>query len=134
ATDDAVFAVPAARLGLGYDPRGVERFVRVFGVPLTRELLYLAQRVPARRLYDLGCISRLSGRQELEATVGEVVGQLVGNAPLTLKAAKLAIRATADASLADQALQAALAADASLDYQEGRAAFLEKRAPHFVGR
>ncbi len=47
AADNAFFAVPAARLGLGYDPRGIKRFLRVFGASATCELIFTAERLPA---------------------------------------------------------------------------------------
>ena len=42
ASQNAFFAVPAGRLGLGYDPRGIKRMLRVYG-PLTPEILFTAQ-------------------------------------------------------------------------------------------
>ena len=57
AADNAFFAVPAARLGLGYDPRGIKRFLRVFGASATCELIFTAERLPAQRAYQLGTVS-----------------------------------------------------------------------------
>ena len=59
AADNAFFAVPAARLGLGYDPRGIKRFLRVFGASATCELIFTAERLPAQRAYQLGTVSAL---------------------------------------------------------------------------
>jgi enoyl-CoA hydratase len=138
AADDAFFAVPAARLGLGYDVRGVARFLRVCGVRATRELLYTAQRMPASRAHQLGMVHTLAPAAQLEQQSYALARAIAANAPLTVRAAKVAIRAHtgADGSAAgllELAHSLASAADASADYAEGRQAFAEKRAPRFNG-
>jgi enoyl-CoA hydratase/carnithine racemase len=134
AADDAFFAVPAAKLGLGYDPRGVARFIRVFGANNTRALLYTADRLPASRAHALGAVHALAPAAGLEESVDALARRIAANAPLTIKAAKLAIRALTvdrDAVLLTQAEALASAADGSADYVEGRRAFAEKRSPRF---
>ena len=138
AADDAFFAVPAARLGLGYDVRGVARFLRVWGVRATRELLYTAQRMPAARAHQLGMVQTLAPAPQLEQQGYALARTIVANAPLTVQAAKVAIRAHTGAAgspagLLERAQLLAGAADASADYAEGRQAFAEKRAPRFNG-
>ncbi len=135
AADDAFFAVPAARLGLGYDPRGIKRFIRVFGAGATRQVLFTADRLPAMRAHMLGAVHVLAPASEVEARAVALAKQIAGNAPLTIKAAKAAISAiTSDNSdLLAQAEAFYAAADASADYAEGRKAFAEKRPPVFTG-
>jgi enoyl-CoA hydratase/carnithine racemase len=135
AADDAFFAVPAARLGLGYDPRGIARFIRVFGAGATRQVLFTADRLPAARAHALGAVHVIAPKAEIEAQAIELSRKIAGNAPLTIKAAKAAIRAltTSNADLLAEAQEFYAAADASADYAEGRKAFVEKRPPHFTG-
>jgi enoyl-CoA hydratase/carnithine racemase len=62
---------------------------------------------------------------------------IAAGAPLTLRAAKAAIRAAGrlpGAPSHEQCEAVATACFDSEDYMEGRAAFLEKRAPRFSGR
>ena len=136
AAEDAFFGVPAARLGLGYDPRGVERFLRVFGLSATRALLYTAARLPASRAHALGAVHAVAPGAEVGAATADLVRRIAGNAPLTLRAGKTALRALTvkrDAGLLEQAHAQARAADVSSDYREGRRAFAEKRVPNFAG-
>ena len=46
--EDAVFAVPAARLGLGYHAAGLEKLVSVVGQAAAREIFFTARRFDAR--------------------------------------------------------------------------------------
>jgi enoyl-CoA hydratase len=135
AADDAFFAVPAARLGLGYDPRGIKRFLRVFGAGATRELIFTAERLSAQRACELGAVSIIVPAAEIERIAAQWTGRIAANAPLTIKAAKAAIRAhlVGDAELLVEAERLYAAADASADYLEGRRAFSEKRMPRFTG-
>ena len=135
AAEDSFFAVPAAKLGLGYDPRGIARFIRVFGAGTTRQVLFTADRLPATRAYALGAVHTVAPKAEVEAATFTLARQIAGNAPLTITAAKAAISAiTSDNSnLLARAEALYAAADASADYAEGRKAFAEKRPPVFTG-
>ncbi|HEY8337168.1 MAG TPA: enoyl-CoA hydratase-related protein [Tardiphaga sp.] len=135
AADDAFFAVPAAKLGLGYDPRGIARFIRVFGASATRQVLFTADRLPAARAHVLGAVHVVAPKSDVEAAAIALALKMAGNAPLTIKAAKAAIAAlvTDNADLLAEAERLYAAADASADYAEGRRAFAEKRPPRFTG-
>lgn len=135
ASEDAFVAIPAARLGLGYDPRGVARLVRAYGSHMTRHLFFSAERLSARRVYELGGIDHIAGLEEVDALADKMVARIAENAPLTLKAAKLSIRAAegVGGGILTEARHLTQLANASLDYREGRLAFSEKRAPRFTG-
>lgn len=134
AAEDAFFAIPAARLGLGYDPRGVARLVRAYGGHAARQLFFCAERLPARRAFELGAVDHLAGVDEADGVADKLAARIAENAPLTLRAAKLSIRAAEGVSgLIGEARHLTQAANASADYREGRLAFAEKRAPRFSG-
>lgn len=137
ASEDAFFMVPAARLGLGYDPRGVARLARIFGDATTRWMLLTAGRLPATRAFASGAVHELVAGEDVDQTVEQLVARLADNAPLTLTAAKVALRAVADGTtpaLMEEAWRLVDLADASDDYAEGRRAFADKRPPRFLGR
>lgn len=137
AADHAYLMVPAARLGLGYDPRAIARLSRRLGPAMARELMLTGGRIPAARAHTIGAINTLAPAADLAATTEELLARLVDNAPLTLTAAKVALRAAADGmepTLFDEAWRLAELANASADYAEGRTAFAEKRPPRFEGR
>lgn len=135
ACDDAFFAIPAARLGLGYDPRGIARLVRAYGSQAVRHLFYSADRVSAARAFEMGALDHVVSADEVDQVAERLAARIASNAPLTLKAAKLSIRAAqgAGGAVAAQARHWTAVANASADYREGRLAFAEKRAARFTG-
>ena len=135
AADDAYFMVPAARLGLGYDPRGIARFVRVFGDPVVRGLLLAGRRYDARTAYSQGALHRLVKPGTVLEEGRRLARDAARGAPMTLAAAKAALNALAASDAGGEAARRlALEADASADYAEGLSAFREKRKPLFRGR
>jgi enoyl-CoA hydratase/carnithine racemase len=136
-SDDAVFRMPAARLGLGYSPTGVRRFMNVIGAANTSEIFFTARKFDAREALRMGFVSRVVPAAQLEQAVAETCELIAENAPLTVAAAKFAVQqALKDPSERDMAKAARMveACFASADHQEGRKAFMEKRKPGFTGR
>jgi enoyl-CoA hydratase/carnithine racemase len=134
---DAVFAIPAARLGLGYGAAGLETLVRVVGDSSAREIFFTARRFDAQEALRLGLVSRVLPKAGLEAFVCGVAADVAANAPLTLRSAKLVLRELSKPPAARdrRAIAASIqACYASSDYAEGVRAFLEKRRARFVGR
>lgn len=135
--DTSTFAVPAAKLGLGYAYGGIKRLADVVGPSFAKEIFYTARQFTAEEARVMGLVNRIVPVAELEAYVRKYAASIAANAPLTVKAAKMAINAAMKdpdrrgLAAVQEAVDACFASD---DYKEGRRAFMEKRKPAFKGR
>lgn len=137
ASSDAVFSVPAARLGLGYGLSGVEALRDVVGPAWTAEILFSARRLSADEALLAGLVNRVVEPGSLHETTMELARSIGTNAPLTVAACKAALRELGRpvAKRNTEAVEAMVeACFRSEDYLEGQRAFAEKRAPRFTGR
>ena len=137
AAEDASFAIPAAKLGLGYGFTGIKQLADLVGPAFAREILYTARRFSAAEAAHIGLVNQVVPVAALAGRVQETAAMSAGNAPLTIAAAKECVAQWAklpeDRDLARPAA-AVKACFASRDYAEGRAAFRDKRKPSFEGR
>jgi enoyl-CoA hydratase/carnithine racemase len=136
ASTHARFAMPAARLGLGYDFAGMRRFVEVLGPSVTKELFFTARQFDAEEARVMGLANRVVPDREIEADVAEYAGMIAGNAPLTLASVKFIVgQVLRDESQRDlkRCTELVQQCFASRDYEEGRKAFMEKRKAVFTG-
>lgn len=137
ATAGSSFGIPAARLGLGYDYPGVAALARLVGPSAAKDILFSARFMDAEQALRIGLVNAvLPDGDALRAHVQAYAAQIAANAPLTLRAAKAAVRLFEQASAqVDDAQVAALVSQCfdSNDYREGRQAFMDKRRPQFTG-
>ena len=136
ASDNSRFAVPAAKLGLGYAYPGLKRLVDVVGASFAKEIFYTARQFDAEEARTMGLINRVVPDAELEGYVKKYAETIAGNAPMTIKAVKKVVgeivktESERDMAGADAIVKACFR---SKDYIEGRDAFMEKRKPVFTG-
>lgn len=136
-SDEAVFLMPAGKLGLGYEFGGIERMVAVIGPSNACDLFFSARKLTASEAKEIGVVNRVYPQPEFERGFAAICAEIAANAPMTLAAAKFAMREVSRPSAErDMAKVQALyeACFKSQDYAEGRNAFLEKRAPRFGGK
>ncbi|HEY5816803.1 MAG TPA: enoyl-CoA hydratase-related protein [Mesorhizobium sp.] len=136
ATPDAVFSVPAARLGLAYPRDAMGDIVNSAGPQMAKYLTFTADRVSADIALRCGFLLDIVDAAAFEERVDRIALTIAASAPLSVRASKLAIAAAEgkDAELIRRAEIAGSDTFSSMDYAEGRAAFREKRAPKFEGR
>jgi len=136
-SEDSIFRMPAARLGLGYSPAGVRRFMNVLGPANTTDIFMSARKFDAREALRMGFVSKVVPVADLEKETAAYCKMVAENAPLTVAAAKYAVQQwmkdEKDRDLS-KAMKMVEACFASEDHKEGRKAFMEKRTPEFKGR
>jgi len=135
-TDNARFAVPAAKLGVGYGYTGLKRLVDIVGPSFAKEIFYTARQFDAKEAVVMGLVNRMVADAELESYVKSITDMICANAPLTIKAVKFTVgEIMKDESKRNVARTVELVEQcfASRDYTEGRTAFMEKRKPVFTG-
>src|ERR1044071_8857046 len=91
ATEKSTFAVPGAKLGLGYGYTGLKRLVDVVGPSFAMEIFYTARQFTAAEAVTMGLVNRVVPDGELETFVKGYADTIAGNAPLTIKAVKVVV-------------------------------------------
>ena len=124
ATPNSRFGIPAAKLGLGYDYPGLATLARLVGPSRAKDILFSARFLEAAEAQAFGLVNAVVDDARLEAHVAEYAARVAANAPLTVHAAKVALRAFEAYSTLPNGAEIAALVDRCFD----------KRTPVFKGR
>jgi enoyl-CoA hydratase/carnithine racemase len=136
AAEDATFAIPAVKLGIGISVADARRLIHVVGPAHARALLLSGEPVTAPRALALGLVDDVVPPSELAGQVEARTETLLANAPHAMawikRATAFALRHPDGDPFAFDVLGTRVFETA--DCAEGVAAFLARRRPRFTGR
>lgn len=127
--------LPEVTLGILPAGGGTQRLVKLVGASVATDLILTGKPITAEEAAEVGLVNYLYDDNEFEEGVREVAVSIADNAPIALQLANQAITRAMDmeAGLDFERLAGAFLFGTA-DKQEGMAAFLEDRDPHFEGR
>ena len=137
AAENAIFALPAPRVGLAALAGGIHRLPREIGMKQAMGMLLTGRRVPAAEGKSLGFVNDVVPQGEALTAAKAWAAMILECAPLSVRGSKQA----AMQGMAAASLEAAIkgrydeiqAMYGSADFVEGPKAFAEKRAPNWSG-
>lgn len=134
AAEDARFSYPEVKVG--FSGGLIATLAARIPHKVAMELLLLGEPIDARRAYEVGYVNRVVPAAELESTALDWARRIAANAPLPSRMLKRfvgEVLAKGPSERAGIARAQVEAVNASADWEEGRKAFLDKRAPRFRG-
>lgn len=136
AAAEAKMGLTETTLGIIPGAGGTQRLPRVVGIAKAKEMIFTGKRITASEALEIGLVNGVVPQEELMKTGLEWAGQIAGNGPIAVKAAKIAINRSLDTDLAygleveSQCYQMTIPTE---DRLEGLRAFMEKRKPVYRG-
>jgi len=136
ATEDTLFGFPEPKFGNA--TKIALPLLYEVSPAIAYEILYLGDRITAKRAYEVGLINRVvSDRDELMSTATEIAEKICQNGPLAVRTMKEAIMRWRNWMYQGQQVFMEYICSPSWtseEFEEGRQAFLEKRKPVWTGK
>jgi enoyl-CoA hydratase len=137
ASETARFGQPEVKLGIAPGYGGTQRLPRLVGKGNALFLILTGEPIDAREAHRIGLVNKVVPPAELLGAAEQTLRAILAMGPLAVRLALEAVdrgmEMTLDDGLLLEANHFGLLA-ATQDMKEGLTAFLEKRAPTFVGR
>lgn len=137
ASDNSEIGLPEINRGLLPGWGGTQRLPRRIGVPRAKWMILSGEAVSGSEAKEIGLVDQVVSKEELDSVVTRFAIKLASKAPLGLKKIKEVINKGIDTNLQSglkleqEALGFLIQTE---DFQEGIAAFMEKREPQWKGR
>jgi acetyl-CoA C-acetyltransferase len=140
ASQDAVFALPEAKVGLAAVGGGLLRLPRQIGMKQAMGMILTGRRVTAAEGRSLGFVNEVVAPEALMPAARRWAAQIIECSPMSVRASKETVargldeadlRAAYERQLRHPAMCALLQSE---DFHEGPLAFSQKRAPQWKGR
>jgi enoyl-CoA hydratase/carnithine racemase len=135
---DAKFSVREVRLAMVADVGTLARLPAIIGEGATRELAFTGADIDAARALRLGLVNDVhTTPDDLWRAARAMAAQIAANPPLTVQGIKQVLNARSERSASESLATVAMWNSAFLpsqDLGEAMAAFVQRRAPKFVGR
>ncbi|NJK62532.1 MAG: 1,4-dihydroxy-2-naphthoyl-CoA synthase [Synechococcaceae cyanobacterium SM2_3_1] len=133
AADNAIFGQTGPKVGSFDGGFGASYLARIVGQKKAREIWFLCRQYSAAEALEMGLVNCIVPVAELEAEGIRWAQEILQKSPLAIRCLKAAFNADCDgqAGIQELAGNATLLYYMSEEAQEGKNAFLEKRAPDF---
>lgn len=133
--DTAKIMVPAAKIGIHYEPEGLRRAMGVVGLQAAKRIYLLCETIQAEEMQRIGYFDRMVGAAALDDAVAEIAAAAANGAPLSVDGMKTSMVEMMRGDLDQDAARARIRASwASDDMKEGLAAVQAGRKADFKGR
>jgi enoyl-CoA hydratase/carnithine racemase len=134
ATPGSRFGVPVARtLGNCLSLENCALIANALGYARTKKMLLLAENLTADEALACGYLSEIAAPENLDTRISALCERLAGNAPITLRVTKEALRRALHAGL-PEGEDLIRECYGSEDFRIGREAFVAKQPPRWTGR